>query len=46
LGEIRAEIAAQIPKREAEVAVLEEELETARSEQKRLARAVANGVLP
>jgi site-specific DNA recombinase len=41
LGEIRNEIAAQIPKREADVAALEEELATARSEQKRLARAVA-----
>lgn len=42
LGEIRNEIAAQLPKREADVVALEEEeLATARSEQKRLARAVA-----
>jgi site-specific DNA recombinase len=41
LGEIRAEIAAQLPKQEADVAGLEAELATARGEQKRLARAVA-----
>jgi hypothetical protein len=42
LGEIRNEIAAQLPKREADVVVaLEEELAAARSEQKRLARAMA-----
>ena len=41
LGEIRNEIAAQLPKRDADVAALEAELATARSEQKRLARAVA-----
>ena len=41
LGEIRAEIAAQLPKREADVTGLEAELATARAEQKRLAMAVA-----
>ncbi len=41
LGEVRSEIQAQLPQREADVAALEGELATARAEQKRLARAVA-----
>jgi hypothetical protein len=41
LAEIRSEIAAQVPQREADVSVLEAELRTARTEQKRLAKAVA-----
>ena len=41
LGEIRAEIAAQLPQHDADVAALEAELDNARSEQKRLARAIA-----
>lgn len=41
LAEIRTEIAAQLPKQEADIAGLETELATARAEQKRLAKAVA-----
>ena len=41
LGEIRNEIAAQAPQREADLSAHEAELDTARAEQKRLARAVA-----
>lgn len=41
LAEIRTEIAAQLPQQEADIAALETELTTARSEQKRLAKAVA-----
>ncbi|MEP6865636.1 MAG: hypothetical protein ABJE66_33760 [Deltaproteobacteria bacterium] len=41
LGEIRTEIAAQLPKNYADVAALEAELAQARTEQKRLAKAVA-----
>ena len=41
LGEIRTEIAAQIPKNDADVAALEAELATVRAEQRRLAKAVA-----
>ncbi len=41
LAEIRTEIAAQIPKHEADTGALEAEIATARSEQKRLAKAVA-----
>ncbi len=41
LAEIRTELAAQLPKRDADVAALEAELATARTEQKRLAKAVA-----
>jgi hypothetical protein len=41
LGEIRAEIAAQLPQRDSDVAALEAELATARGEQKRFAKAVA-----
>lgn len=41
LGEIRTEIAAQLPKHDADVAALEAELTTARAEQRRLAKAVA-----
>ena len=41
LGEIRTEIAAQLPQRNADVAALEGQLATARSEQKKLAQAVA-----
>jgi len=41
LTEIRNEIAAQLPQREADVSVLEAELRTVRAEQKRLAKAVA-----
>lgn len=41
LGEVREQIAAQLPKREADVAALEAELRDVRAEQKRLAKAVA-----
>lgn len=41
LGEIRTEIAAQLPQQADDVAALETELATVRAEQKRLARAVA-----
>lgn len=41
LAEVRTEIAAQMPKHEADTAALEAELATARAEQKRLAKAVA-----
>ncbi len=41
LAEIREQIDAQLPKREADVSNLEAELRTARAEQKRLAKAVA-----
>ncbi|MEJ7598492.1 MAG: recombinase family protein [Kofleriaceae bacterium] len=41
LAEIRTEIAAQLPQRDADIAGLAAELATARSEQKRLAQAVA-----
>ncbi|MFN0249679.1 MAG: recombinase family protein, partial [Kofleriaceae bacterium] len=41
LAEIRSEIAAQLPKRDADVAALEAEVATARAEQRRLAKAVA-----
>ena len=41
LAEIRSEIAAQLPKQEADTAALEADLAAARTEQKRLARAVA-----
>ena len=41
LAEVRSEIAAQLPKHEADTAALEAELATARTEQKRLAKAVA-----
>jgi DNA invertase Pin-like site-specific DNA recombinase len=41
LAEVRSEIAAQLPKHEADVAALEAELANTRAEQKRLARAVA-----
>ena len=41
LAEIRTEIAAQLPQQAEDVAALEAELATARTEQKRLARAVA-----
>ena len=41
LGEIRSEIAAQLPKRDADVAAIEAELAMARAEQKRLAKAIA-----
>jgi hypothetical protein len=41
LGEIREQIAAQLPKREADVSALEAELRSVRVEQKRLAKAVA-----
>ncbi len=41
LADIRSEIAAQLPKHDADTAVLEAELATARAEQKRLAQAVA-----
>ena len=40
-AEIRAEIAAQLPRHEADTAALESELATCRGEQKRLAKAVA-----
>ncbi len=41
LGEIRTELAAQMPKRAADVKALERELANVRTEQKRLAKAVA-----
>jgi site-specific DNA recombinase len=41
IGKIRGEISAQIPQREAEIEALESQLATARSEQRRLAKAVA-----
>ncbi|HEY0477344.1 MAG TPA: hypothetical protein VGD37_07455 [Kofleriaceae bacterium] len=41
LGEIREQIAAQLPKRDADVAALETDLRNVRAEQKRLAKAVA-----
>lgn len=41
LAEIRSEIAAQLPKHEADTVALEAELAAARAEQKRLAKAVA-----
>ena len=41
LAEIRTEIAAQLPKQDADLAALEAELSTARAEQKRLAKAIA-----
>ena len=41
LAEIRSEIAAQLPKHEADTVALEADLATARAEQKRLAKAVA-----
>ena len=41
LAEIREQIAAQLPKRDSDVAVLEAELRNVRTEQKRLAKAVA-----
>ena len=41
LGEIRDQIEAQLPKREADTAGLEAELRTVRAEQKRLAKGVA-----
>ena len=41
LAEIRTEIAAQLPKQEADTAALEAELATAKAEQKKLAQAVA-----
>jgi site-specific DNA recombinase len=41
LNEIRGEIAAQVPRQEADVAALEAELATVRTEQKRIAKAVA-----
>jgi site-specific DNA recombinase len=41
LAEVRSEIAAQLPKHDADTAALEVELATARGEQKRLAKAVA-----
>lgn len=41
LAEVRNEIAAQLPKHEADTAALESELATARAEQKRLAKAIA-----
>lgn len=41
MTEVRNEIAAQIPKHEADASALEADLETARAEQKRLAQAVA-----
>jgi hypothetical protein len=41
LAEIRTEIAAQLPRNDADVAALEAELATTRVEQKRLAKAVA-----
>lgn len=41
LSEIREQIAAQLPKREADVSALEAELRSVRTEQKRLAKAVA-----
>jgi site-specific DNA recombinase len=41
LGQVRAEIEAQLPQRRDDVAALEAELESVRAEQKRLAKAVA-----
>ena len=41
LANVRSEIAAQLPKHDADVAALEAELATARAEQKKLAQAVA-----
>jgi DNA invertase Pin-like site-specific DNA recombinase len=41
LGQVRAEIEAQIPQRKADIAALEIELANVRTEQKRLAKAVA-----
>jgi len=41
LGQVRAEIEAQIPQRQADIAALEAELASVRDEQKRLAKAVA-----
>lgn len=41
LGELRTELAAQMPKRTADVKALERELANVRTEQKRLAKAVA-----
>ncbi len=41
VGKIRDEIGAQVPQREADIAALESELATTRSEQRRLAKAVA-----
>ena len=41
IGQVRAEIEAQLPKRHEDIAALEAELASVRAEQKRLARAVA-----
>jgi hypothetical protein len=41
VGQLRSEIEAQIPQRDADVAALEAELASVRAEQKRLAKAVA-----
>lgn len=41
IGQVRAELEAQLPQRQEDIAVLEAELASVRAEQKRLARAVA-----
>ena len=41
LGQVRTEIEAQLPRRQEDIAALEAELASVRSEQKRLAKAVA-----